>query len=347
LKVFDAHCDTIRKILEGSAEFSAATGMQVTLPAMLHGGVRGQVFACWASAEQYPGREFKVALDMVKSVRSLVNTYSDHLVLVTEGSGLQEAIDTNKVGVLIGLEGAIALQDDAENLHSFYDLGLRVLTLAWSDNAFCGSVFGNGAGLSKEGQSLVNLCEELGVIIDVSHASDHTFQNLLDVTKHPFIASHSNCRAVCPNPRNLTDEMIEQLSDRGGVMGINMGSGFLVPAFFEQQKGIHDKFFRVVELGKQSFDEAMKEVEETIAQIPRPNMRWIVTHVEHAIRVGGENCVGFGSDFDGVESTPAKVDSCAAYPCIVDLLYDSGLNWRQVEKVCWGNFKRVFSECVH
>lgn len=130
-------------------------------------------------------------------------------------------------------------------------------------------------------------------------------------------------------------------------MGSLIGSGFLVPTFFEQQKDIHDKFFRVVELGKQSFDEAMKEVQETIAQIPRPDMRWIVTHIEHAIRVGGENCVGFGSDFDGVESTPAKVDSCAAYPCIVDLLYDNGLNARQVEKGCWGNFKRVFSECVH
>ena len=76
-------------------------------------------------------------------------------------------------------------------------------------------------------------------------------------------------------------------------------------------------------------------------------MRWIVTHIKNAIRVGGEDCVGFGSDFDGVESTPVEIDGTAAYPCIVDLLHDSGLNARQVEKICWGNFERVFSECLH
>ena len=346
MKIFDAHCDTIRKIAGEECSFGSAGTTQVSLPSMEKGNVRGQVFACWVSSEEHPNREYEAAVKMIESVHSLVEAFDDRLMLVTNTPDFQAALDESRICVFIGLEGAVALQDDLENLLTFFKRGLRVLTIAWSDNAFCGSVFGNGEGLSKKGHSLIELCEELGIIIDVSHASDRAFQDVLTCAKGPFIASHSNCRVVCPNPRNLTDDMIRYLSDRGGVLGINMGSGFLSPSFYNQQKAVHDRFFRIMTSKAQSFNEAMKDVEEEIAGFPRPEINWIVEHVKHAINIGGENCVGFGSDFDGVESTPQQVDGDSSYPYIIHLLDRAGLNSRQIEKVCFDNFARLFYEVL-
>ncbi len=348
MKVFDAHCDTILRVIGEDADFAASQPLQVNLPAMAIGGVGAQVFACWSSTEQHPGRELEAALDMVAQVHRLVEAHHDRVALVLTAADLKACARAGRVAILIGLEGAVALNGDLGlgQLDTFFDLGLRVLTVAWSDNDFCGSVFGNGKGLSEAGRELMTQCEALGIVIDVSHASDQAFADILHHTKQPLIASHSNCRAVCPNPRNLTDAMIRQLSNRGGVLGINMGSGFLSPDFYDHQDQFHQRFFQQVNAEGVAFAEAMAVAKDAIAAIPRPSIDWIVNHIRHAIDVGGDDCVGFGSDFDGVESTPREVDSCADYTAIIDRLERGGLTAKQIEKVCWGNFERLISDVL-
>ncbi|GAG12350.1 unnamed protein product, partial [marine sediment metagenome] len=266
------------------------------------------------------------------------------LIFAEAGRAITDAcMSGEKVAVIAGLEGAAPLMGEVDKIRPFFRAGVRVLTLAWSDNPFCGSVFGSGSGLTAIGHELIALCEEFGIIIDVSHASDRAFEDIRVIVKKPIIASHSNCRSVCPNPRNLTDEMIRALGDLGGVMGINMGSGFLSTAFFDREKGVRKAFFDAVNSGAKSFEDAMEESRVALIKIARPPMDLITEHVKRAIDVGGEDCVGLGGDLDGVASTPVGMDGVGDYPKIVTLLKKGGLTARQIDKVCHENFFRVLS----
>ncbi|HHE48027.1 MAG TPA: membrane dipeptidase, partial [Candidatus Acetothermia bacterium] len=188
---------------------------------------------------------------------------------------------------------------DAENLRHFFKLGVRDVIPAWKDNAFSGTAFGKNTSLTEEGVRLIELAEELGVMVDVSHLSDAAFAKVCEVAKKPFIASHSNCRALCPSPRNLTDMSSE----------------------------------------KEAFREKVRE-------LPRPEADWIVRHIKHAINVGGEDCIGLGGDLDGISSMPRGFETIADYATIPDLLLQAGLKPRQVEKLCFRNFLRVFREVL-
>ncbi len=228
-----------------------------------------------------------------------------------------------------------------EALGAFYKRGVRLLTLAWDDNPFCGTTFGAGGGLTDKGRDLVQYCEELGVMVDVSHASDSAFWDVCAVAGKPFVASHSNCRAVCAAPRNLTDEMIRALAERGGVMGINLASGFLSPASLEAERGINRAFWDDVRAGRATFDEAGEVASRAEAALARPPADWILAHVRHAIRVGGEEAVALGGDLDGVDNLPQGIEGVQDYPRIAELLLAGGLTASQVEKVCYRNLLRV------
>lgn len=346
MRFFDAHCDTIMKVREGKGDF-AVGGMHVTLPGMLESGTAAQVFAAFVTSEQKPGEEFETAMSMLEGIRGLCRDNPAHLVHATEWPAIAGAFDVEgRVAVIMGVEGAAPLQGSLENLHDFHRAGVRILTIAWADSPFCGSTFGEGGGLTALGRDLIDSCRDLGIVIDVSHASDAAFWDVVGMLDGPFVASHSNCRSLCSFPRNLTDDMIRSLADRGGVMGLNLGSGFLSEEFHAREQAAMDEFFRVTKSGEKTFDEAFEVVEASTAQIPRPALEVIVAHVTHAMKVGGEDCVGLGGDLDGVASTPEGIEGVQDYPKIASLLKAAGLSDAQVEKVCWRNMARVFAHVM-
>ncbi len=183
------------------------------------------------------------------------------------------------------------------------------------------------------------------MLVDVSHASDRAFADICRVATRPLVASHSNCRALCPNPRNLTDEMIRTVALGGGVVGISVAPGFLSAGFFREEKTISEEFFRSVAAGA-SVDEAGRQSSAAVALIPRPPLESLVDHVTWAINVGGEDAVGLGGDLDGIDALPLGLEGVADYPRIAGLLSDAGLSPAQVEKVCYRNFARVFRETL-
>jgi membrane dipeptidase len=233
-----------------------------------------------------------------------------------------------------------------ENLDLFHRAGVRLLTLAWADNPFCGSAFGGGGGLTSRGVDLVAACEDRRILVDVSHASDQAFADICRVTTRPFVASHSNCRSLCPNPRNLTDDMIRYIGERGGLVGISVVPSFLSAAYYEQDRPIAEEFWRAVDSGEESFEEAGRRSAAAEALIPRPSLELIVDHILHVIDVGGEEAVGLGGDLDGVDTLPAGMEGVGDYPRIASLLVDAGLTAAQVEKVCFGNLARLFQDTV-
>lgn len=342
MKFFDTHCDTAMKVLDGKLDFSTGKGGHISLPSLSSAGSCAQVFACFVLSEQHPGQERNRAVDMINTIYSMAEKSAGRLRVVTNASDLRSCCEGSAaVAAIIGLEGADPLEGKAENLRYFHKLGVRDIIPAWQDNPFSGTAFGTNTPLTDEGKKLVELAEELHVMVDVSHLSDAAFADVSGMTKRPFIASHSNCRALCPTLRNLTDDMIRKLADHGGVMGINLAPSFLDPDYYRQAFPRWQRSLQQ-ETSKQEKEKLKSEVQA----LPRPSIDWITRHVLHTIQVGGEDVVGLGGDLDGISETPQGIDTIADYTKIPDLLLDAGLTEKQVDKVCYDNFQRVFGEVL-
>lgn len=342
MKFFDTHCDTVLKVIDERLDFITGEGEgHVSLPGMLSAGSCAQVFACFVLSEAYPGKERARAEEMIKTIERMAAGSNGRMKIVRTASELEKSCSDGPIGALIGLEGADPLEGEADNLRYFYDLGVREIIPAWKDNPFSGTAFGTNTPLTDEGIKLVELAEELHVMVDVSHLSDAAFESVLEITTRPFIASHSNCRAICPTLRNLTDPQIRALADRGGVMGINLSPAFLDPEYYAQA---FPRFER--SLVPETSEEEKKRLRAEVDALPLPKVDWIARHVKHAIKIGGEDVIGLGSDLDGISTPPIGMDGIADYAKIPSLLLEAGLNERQVEKVCYGNFLRVFLEIL-
>ncbi len=338
---FDAHCDTAMKVLDDGEDFLQSGAKHLSFPGMVEADVRAQIFACFVLSARHPGRERARALDMIDTVYAMAAATDGRLSVVTTAAGLESAFDGGPRVAILALEGADPLGDRADAIREFYERGVRSLILAWRDNAFSGTAFGSNTPLTSQGRQLVGLCEELGIAVDVSHLSDAAFEEVVHLTEKPFVATHSNCRALSPNRRNLTDDMIRTLADRGGVMGINLSPSFLDGAFDAAVKPLQS----AAESAGASEAEK-RELYERMLAIPRPPLDRVVEHILHAINVGGEDCIGFGGDLDGIGQTPANLDTVADYRRFPAMLRDAGLSERRIAKVCHGNFRRVFLELL-
>lgn len=339
---FDAHCDTAMKVLDAGEDFLLPGGAKhISFPEMIQADVRAQIFACFVLSSHYPGAEFERACRMIDAVVEMAASTDGELLIVRTGQELQDAFEGGPRAGILSLEGADPLREDAETIHEFYERGVRSLIFAWQDNAFSGTAFGSNTPLTKQGRRLLGLCEELGIVVDVSHLSDVTFEEVVNLSEKPFVATHSDCRALCPSLRNLTDEMIRTLSDRGGVMGINLSPAFLDPDFAATSKPLYEAGIR-----EGVSAEEREELRGRMLAIPRPELDWVARHILHAIDVGGEDCIGFGGDLDGIGQTPTGIDTVADYAKFIPLLREAGLSDQQIEKVCYRNFLRVFSEVL-
>ncbi len=350
-KFFDVHCDTVMRAFDGEFDFVAGRGRSHTdLPRLLAAGHRVQVFAVFAPRSRYPDRSLQsFAEEIIAVIRGWIEAAAGRMWLGLTGQDVQDAgAADGRLCALLGLEGADPLEGQAENLRHFHRLGVRNLIPAWSDNEFAGTSMGDGGPLTAEGIRLVELAEALRVMVDVSHASDAAFDQICQITRRPFVASHSNCRALCPSPRNLTDAQIRALADRGGVMGINLSADFLAPDYLALWDAIAKPAYAAA---GQASDPAEKkriyeETRQKLRNLPLPPATWIARHVLHAIAVGGEDCIGLGGDLDGILTMPAGLTGAESYPAIAELLSAAGLTPTQVEKVCWRNMARVYAEVL-
>ena len=375
---FDAHCDTVMRTFDGEFDFVAGRGRaHLDLPLLLAAGGRVQIFAVFAPASYYPDRDLRShAEEAIRRIHGWAAASDGRMQAALTAADVAECgsmggEEYESVGgweggseegdapapphshtpapvhALIGLEGADPLAGCAENLEHFYRLGVRNVIPAWDDNPFSGTSAGTGAGLTAEGYKLIELCEALHVMVDVSHLSDTAFGQVQARARRPFIASHSNCRTLCSSPRNLTDEQIRGLAQAGGVMGINLSPDFLAPDYHAAWGAVMAQvgatYGGVDAATRQKIREAAGP---QWAAIPLPGIEWVGRHVQHAIAVGGEECVGLGGDLDGISFMPAGVTGVESYPFIVESLRAAGLTASQVEKVCWRNMTRVFGDVL-
>lgn len=366
--VVDMHCDTILRAMAGEDLSQDLPKGHIDIPKLKRGGVDLQVFACYSPPPANETEKFqsaKKAFAQIEAVNALVEKNPDDLALVGSGEELNAARNASKIGVLIGIEGGYAIENDLVLLREFYRAGVRLMTLThwygtdWADAS--GDPKPVHGGLTEFGESVVAEMNKLGMIIDISHVHDETFWDVLRVSKAPVVASHSCCRALSPHFRNLTDEMIKALAEKGGVVGINFWPGFLnseidkaETELFERtarEHGLPTDFTAVMKADPAERDKFNADFGKRWAELhkslPVVDVKTVVDHIDHVVKVTGDaDHVGLGSDFDGISITPVGLENAGFLPNITMELVRRGYKPADIRKILGGNFVRVFQSVV-
>jgi membrane dipeptidase len=354
--VVDTHDDTpMRMMSEPSFDIGArnATG-SIDVPRLREGGLDALFFSISMPGEITGPPAVKRALQQIDKVREAVRLHPRDLVLATSVADIRRAAAEHKIAALLGMEGGHMIDDDLGVLRQYAALGVRYLTLTHSRNTAWADSSGDTPahnGLTPFGKAVVRELNRLGVMVDVSHVSDKTFYDALEVTTAPVIASHSSCRAISNSPRNMTDDMLRALARNGGVAMINYNAGFLSEAFRIAQPpaGVQAQLDAVAKrcgedetcviLGwGRIYHEAMRS-----SQLPAVTWTQIVDHLDHVVKVAGVDHVGLGSDFDGA-IMPLGMEDASKLPKITAELQRRGYSDQDVMKLLGGNLLRVMEQ---
>lgn len=350
--VLDTHIDTTERLLPGwrfedrhPAPASGAPGASsVDLPKMREGGLDAAFFSVWIPGTITGPKAVSLARDEFDKIKALVSGHPKDLALCVTADEVRQAHRANKVAVLIGVEGGHMINNDLDVLREYAGMGARYLTLThsvnvgWADSS--GGQPGAG-GLTPFGRRVVGELNRLGMLVDVSHVSDKTFWDVLEVSQAPVIASHSSCRALCGHPRNMTDDMIRALAAKGGVIQINFMDGFIDDGLFKAEEALGLTY-----PGPENENRRWKEARTAFARMTPPRtVSWerILDHIDHAVKLVGADHVGLGSDFDGA-TMPQGMEDCSQLPKITQGLLARGYKESAIRQILGENTLRVMEQ---
>jgi membrane dipeptidase len=293
----------------------------------------GAVFfaAFVASEHASKGTSAHRALEMIDTIRhDIVGRHPGEFELALTADDIIAIRKRGKMAALIGIEGGHAIEDSPRLLRQFHALGVRYMTLThsnhngWADSS--GEAGAPNKGLSPTlGRQVLAEMNRLGMMVDISHVSDQTFFDVLEASKAPPFASHSSCRAISNIRRNMTDEMIQALARRGGVVQINFGCEFL-----SQTSANSSPWTNPALRGKKKEDD-----------VERATLSDVVAHIDHVVKIAGVESVGIGSDFDGVGCTPLGLDDVSKFPALTRALLEKGYTAGQIRMIYGENLLRV------
>jgi len=332
--LIDTHNDVTSFTVEGFDIGSTGSKHHTDLARLKAGSVEAVFFAAYVGPEYATSRTSAVrALQMIDTIRTdIVARHPNDFVLALSAADIEAADKHGRIAALIGIEGGHAIEDNLRLLRDFYALGVRYMTLThtntnnWADSSgdMDKSEVKHHNGLTDLGRQVVAEMNRLGMIVDVSHVSDKTFWDALEISHAPLFASHSSCRAICNVGRNMTDEMVEAMAKRDGVIQINFYSAFLA-----QKSADADRLA-----------EASKSAKDGPA-LPPASLEDVIAHINHVVKIAGIDAVGIGSDFDGVRSVPAGLEDVSKFPNLTRALLEEGYSASDVRKIYGGNTLRV------
>jgi membrane dipeptidase len=278
-----------------------------------------------------------------------VNSHSDSLELAETAGDISRIAGQRKIATLIGVEGGHAIENDLGNLERYYELGARYMTLThnettdWADASYDAPLHG---GLSPFGKKVVRTMNRMGMLVDLSHASDDTVRDVLQVSKAPVIASHSSVKAICPSRRNLTDELIRGIAGTGGLVMVNFFPLFLVPEGGEVEARYieYSIELRAKNLPPEQFRSEMDKWEKQQPPMPVCYVGHLVDHIDHIVKVAGIDHVGLGSDYDGITYGPEQMPDVSGFPYVTQELLNRGYSTGDIKKILGENFIRVLGE---
>jgi membrane dipeptidase len=336
VRAFDGHNDVLARLHHagsGNEEFLRGGDGHLDVPGAREGGFAGGMFAVFpCSPFRGAPDPFSVdyarpvaqpaaladALAMVDRLGAIESESDGALRVVRDGASLDGCLSDGSLAAVLHLEGAEAIGEGLDELEALHRAGLRSLGLTWSrPNAFGhGTPFefpgspDHGPGLTDAGRALVGACNELGVVVDVTHLNERGFWDIAELSEAPLVASHSNAHALCPSPRNLTDDQLRAVGESGGVVGINFCVAF---------------------------------VREDGADDPDTPLSAVAAHAAHVAEVAGLEAVALGSDFDGA-TMPDELDGAEKLPALFDALRAFGFDEPELERIALGNWRRVLRE---
>lgn len=351
----DGHNDILSMMTDDNYDLgvSSVGKYHTDLARMKEGGVTAEFFSVYVDRKYArEGGSARRALDMIDYVYRAVERYPNDLMIAYSTADIRRAKQQKKIAALMGIEGGHAIEDSLMALRNFYRLGVRYMTLThnntnnWADSC-CDEAKHNG--LSEFGKEVVREMNRIGMLIDVSHISDKTMSDVLDISTAPVIASHSSARALADRTRNIPDELLKRIAKNGGVVMVNFFPVFIdqkaVEAVQEREARLKPEFEQLREKYKDSPDRFEEERLKLLAAHPLPPtaLSVLVDHFDHIAKVAGIDHVGIGSDFDGVPSLPIDMEDISKLPNLTYELLRRGYSEKDVRKILGENFLRAFA----
>ena len=362
----DLHCDTVGRYLGGADLQKDNPKGHIDIPKLKQGAVDLQVFACYVGPprdELQKNQAAKRAFDQIDAAHTFIEENPEDLVMIASYEDIRKLKGKRNIGILIGIEGGYAIENELHLLRAFYRDGVRLMTLThwlhtdWADAS--GDPEPQFCGLTDFGEEVVKEMNKLGMIIDVSHVHDETFWDVIRITDSPIVASHSCCRTLSDHHRNMSDEMLKALAKNGGMIGINYAPGFLNVENDKKLTSLRDELLKKYdlpedrqELAKADPERRKKFNKEYLSRakklreaLPKVDVKTVVDHIEHVVKVtGNANHVGLGSDFDGIGSTPEGLEHAGKLANITAELKRRGHKDTDIKKILGSNFLRIFKK---
>jgi membrane dipeptidase len=363
--VLDTHADTPQRFLYENFDIGNSDPKDIghiSLDKARAGNLGAEFFSIWADPETTSGHFAKSTFDMIDSVYEQAARHPDRMIMAFSVADIERAHKEKKLAALMGIEGGHSIENDIHLLRDYYRLGVRYMTLSWSNTNEWADSSGDiddpkihhHNGLTDFGKQVVLEMNRLGMMVDISHVADKTFFDAIAATKAPVIASHSSARALANHPRNMTDDMLRAVAENGGVVQANFYSAFIdenyrKAADAQQQETDAAVAAHLAELkaaGKSiTYLDKDKIERQWAAKIPRPPLKSLIDHIDHIAKVAGVDHVGLGSDFDGVSgAVPEGIDSAADLPKITQGLMNRGYSEKDIRKILGGNLLRAFGD---
>ena len=354
--VVDTHNDILSFMTDDNYDLgvSSVGKYHTDLARMKQGGLTAEFFSVYIDRKYATeGGSARRALDMIDYVYRAIERHPRELMFATSTADIRRAKAQGKIAALMGIEGGHAIEDSLMALRDFYRLGVRYMTLThnntnnWAD-ACCDTAKHNG--LSDFGKEVVREMNRIGMLVDVSHVSDKTMSDVLDISTAPVIASHSSARALGDRTRNIPDELLRRFAKNGGVVMVNFYPGFIdsnvIAASKERDARLKPQMDDLAAKYKDDPKRLEEERNKLLAANPLPPtpLSVLIDHFDHIAKVAGVNHVGIGSDFDGVSSLPVGMEDISKLPSITFELLKRGYSERDVRKILGGNFMRAFAQ---
>ena len=351
----DTHNDILMKVVDQGYILDAdLTGKTYgDLARLKKGGIDVQLFSVYCDGDIK--NPYAYANRSIDSLDAVIARNPTKIVKVANYSELLQAVKQHKIAAMLGVEGGHMIEDDLNKLDAIYRRGGRYLTLthnispSWATSAADETTHPNlpHKGLTEFGKKVVQRMNRLGMLIDVSHAGDQTFWDVINLTTKPIIASHSSVYSLVPQRRNLKDDQIKAIAKNGGVIQINFNPGFIDKSFADKEtaflKEHATEMDALMKNGMQEFyamDYLYKKYTSETEPM-RPPLSMLIDHIEYIIKLVGVDYVGLGSDFDGINLTPQQLDDVTSYPLITKALVEKGYSEKDIAKILGGNFLRV------
>jgi membrane dipeptidase len=363
--VIDTHADTPQRFLDEGFDIGSTDPKDaghISLDKAKRGNLGAEFFSIWVEPESNQGHYARHTFDLIDSVYDEAWHHPDRMMMAFSVADIERAHREHKLAALMGIEGGHSIENDIHLLRDYYRLGVRYMTLSWSNTNEWADSSGDiddpkvqhHNGLTDFGKQVVLEMNRLGMMVDISHVADKTFWDAIATTNGPVIASHSSARALVDAPRNMTDDMLRAVAKNGGVVQVNFYSGFddadfrkAMEAQAKDQAAAIQKYTDQLKAEGKPIDyvDVDRIEREWMAKIPRPPLKSLIDHIDHIAKIAGIDHVGLGSDFDGVSgATPQGIDSAADLPKITQALLERGYNPSDIHKILGGNLLRVFGQ---